>query len=87
MPDDVYSDGHNTSRAIELLRHLSQSDEPFFLAVGFHRPHLPFAVPNRYWALYDRSAIEVPSRQPAHRRRTLRAIGLGRAEELRGYPA
>src|SRR5690606_14662930 len=35
-------------------------DQPFFLAVGFARPHLPFSVPKKYWALYDESNLPLP---------------------------
>src|SRR5690606_14370456 len=33
---------------------------PFFLAVGFARPHLPFSVPKKYWDLYDADALPLP---------------------------
>ncbi len=58
VPDDFYPDGQRARRAIEELRRLG--DRPFFLALGFQRPHLPFNCPEKYWNLYDRYAIEVP---------------------------
>jgi arylsulfatase A-like enzyme len=36
---------------------------PFFLAVGFVRPHLPFNCPKKYWDLYDRDEIRLPTPQ------------------------
>jgi arylsulfatase A-like enzyme len=59
VPDAVYTDGQIADRAIEELGRLQQ--EPFFLAVGFVRPHLPFNCPKRYWDLYDADRIEVPA--------------------------
>lgn len=60
-PDEEYRDGETAARAIEYLRRFSQSeDEPFFLAVGFHKPHLPFLAPKKYWDMYDPYAIEMP---------------------------
>lgn len=37
-------------------------DRPFFMAVGFKNPHLPFVAPKKYWDLYDRNDIEIPER-------------------------
>ena len=39
---------------------MKKQEKPFFLAVGFIRPHLPFVVPQKYWDLYDHSKIEIP---------------------------
>ncbi|MGI9429985.1 MAG: sulfatase, partial [Bythopirellula sp.] len=35
--------------------------QPFFLAVGFHKPHLPFCAPQKYWDLYERAIIPLPA--------------------------
>lgn len=52
VADDAYADGRTAQRAVERLRDLkSHADKPFFLAVGFARPHLPFSVPQKYWDL------------------------------------
>ena len=60
VPDTAYPDGVVAQRAVETLRELSQQDQPFFLGVGFYKPHLPFNAPQRYWDLYDSTAIELP---------------------------
>lgn len=65
VDDEVPGDGVITSAAIDRMRELvSQKDEvPFFLAVGFMKPHLPFIAPKRYWDLYkpeDIPAISQP---------------------------
>ncbi len=59
--DDAYPDGRIANEALRRLRGLAESpDKPFFLAVGFLKPHLPFVAPQKYWDLYDREKIELP---------------------------
>lgn len=60
VPDNAYPDGVVAERAVETLAELSQRNQPFFLAVGFYKPHLPFNAPQKYWNLYDADAIELP---------------------------
>ncbi|WP_168433016.1 sulfatase [Pontiella sulfatireligans] len=59
VPDDAYGDGGVANRGVEQLEKLKKSGEPFFLALGFKKPHLPFVAPKKYWDLYDRSALEL----------------------------
>jgi iduronate 2-sulfatase len=59
VPDDGYSDGKLASLAIEKLSSLKANGKPFFLAVGFFKPHLPFNAPKRYWDLYDPKMFDV----------------------------
>jgi iduronate 2-sulfatase len=61
VPDHAYPDGPTAVKAVAELRRLKQLGRPFFLAVGFVRPHLPFNAPQRYWDLYDRSDIRRPA--------------------------
>ena len=58
VPDDAYGDGRVAAEAVRLLGEIR--DGPFFLAVGFRKPHLPFSAPRRYWELYDPEAIAAP---------------------------
>ena len=59
--DDAYADGRVASHAIDRLRVLVQNPkQPFFLAVGFARPHLPFCAPKKYWDLYDPTQLPMP---------------------------
>ena len=60
VPDEAYSDGKMVERAIADMRRLADKKQPFFLAVGFIRPHLPFLAPKRYWDLYDPADIRLP---------------------------
>jgi iduronate 2-sulfatase len=59
VPDNTYHDGRLTEMAIELMDSLSGNEKPFFLAVGFLKPHLPFIAPKKYWDLYDRNEFEL----------------------------
>jgi iduronate 2-sulfatase len=59
VPDNTYHDGRLTEMAIQSLDNLSKNNKPFFLAVGFLKPHLPFVAPKKYWDLYDRNEFEV----------------------------
>jgi len=59
VKDNAYFDGLVTQRAKVSLRRLSESEKPFFLAVGFVKPHLPFNAPKKYWDMYDRADIEL----------------------------
>ena len=56
--DSALRDGHIADAAISKMTELGKSPaEPFFLAVGFHKPHLPFIAPKKYFDLYDRDKI------------------------------
>ena len=62
VPDGAYVDGAIANRSIQLLDTMNTS-KPFFLAVGFKRPHLPFVAPRKYWQLYDESKIKLAAYQ------------------------
>lgn len=53
VPDNHLPDGLCADKAISELQRL-QGGQPFFLAVGFIKPHLPFVAPKKYWDLYRR---------------------------------
>ena len=59
VPDDTFQDGKVAELAVATLKQLSQKPEPFFLAVGFVKPHLPFVAPKKYWGLYDPAKIQL----------------------------
>lgn len=60
VADEVYVDGARAVAAVEKLAELASADEPFFFAVGFNKPHLPFVAPKRYWDLYERDSFRMP---------------------------
>ncbi len=55
--DTLYYDGAQTELAKRTITRLIKKDQPFFLGLGFFRPHLPFAVPKKYWNMYDLEKI------------------------------
>lgn len=59
VPDTAYQDGRIAELAVTTLRDISRKSEPFFLAVGFAKPHLPFVSPKKYWDLYDPDNIQL----------------------------
>lgn len=56
VPDEAYYDGRVAAEAVRVLSEVK--DQPFFLAVGFWKPHAPFRAPKKYWDLYQRGAFE-----------------------------
>jgi iduronate 2-sulfatase len=61
VDDEGYPDGLTANLAVKKLKELSGRGTPFFLGVGFFKPHLPFNAPNKYWDLYDESKIPLTS--------------------------
>ncbi|HIG27751.1 MAG TPA: iduronate sulfatase [Verrucomicrobiales bacterium] len=60
VPDDAYFDGRIGNFAIQALRERKTGGQPFFLAIGFWKPHSPFNAPKKYWDLYNRSQLSPP---------------------------
>jgi len=81
--DSLYYDGAQTELAKRTLTRLAKKDSPFYMALGYFRPHLPFAVPKKYWDLYDRDSIPlatnpfIPEQSPI--------MSMNSMYELRGY--
>lgn len=61
VPDNSYTDGLVCDEAIKALASLRRQSKPFFLAVGFRKPHLPFCAPKKYWDLYDCEKVPPPA--------------------------
>lgn len=70
--DTMYYDGSQNELAKKTLSRLAKTDQPFYMGLGFFRPHLPFAVPKKYWDLYDPEKIplaanpNVPENAPGY---------------------
>ncbi len=58
-PDETYTDGSNAKLAVDFINTYA-GEKPYFLAVGFAKPHLPFVAPKKYWDLYNRGSIKLP---------------------------
>lgn len=52
QPGQTLPDLESTDEAVRLLKSRANNDVPFFLAVGFHKPHIPFRIPQEYLSLY-----------------------------------
>ncbi len=63
LPDNAYEDGVTALIAKKSLISLNAEKEPYFLAVGFHKPHLPFVSPKKYWDMYNREDMPIASFQ------------------------
>ena len=81
VPDEAYYDGRVAAEAVRVLAEVK--DKPFFLAVGFWKPHAPFNAPKKYWDLYDRAKL--PALNPA-RPTGAPDIAFHDGRELRGVP-
>ncbi|MDF7823917.1 sulfatase [Pontiellaceae bacterium B12227] len=60
LPDEAYAEGNvMTAPALKVIREHGKSGKPFFLAVGYYKPHLPFVAPKKYWDLYSPGDFKV----------------------------
>ncbi len=82
VPDEAYFDGRIANLAVNALKRIKRRGNPFFLAVGFWKPHLPFNPPKKYWDLYDRDSIS-PADNP-NRPENVPELALHNGRELLG---
>lgn len=81
VPDDAYFDGRVAAEAVRTLDQIR--DQPFFLAVGFWKPHAPFNAPAKYWDLYQRERLPpLDPKRPAG----APELAFHDGRELRGLP-
>ena len=92
--DKDTGDGDVARKAARVIADKGKSRQPFFLAVGFRRPHAPYAAPDRYFDLYPQSKIRIPAVPPELSKLILPAARSGESyapelapDTLRGYYA
>jgi iduronate 2-sulfatase len=61
VPDNGLLDGQIADKAVSIMNQIK--DRPFFLAVGFHKPHMPWIAPKRYWDMYRDDDIHLAEYQ------------------------
>ena len=62
VSDEAYADGRVATETIKRLKAAAANpNQPFFIAAGFARPHLPFSAPEKYWNLFDPNALPMPT--------------------------
>lgn len=81
--DNGYPDGLTTKLAISKLHELKKKKQPFFLGVGFFKPHLPFNAPQKYWDLYDRN--QMPLAADSILPKNVNSASLHESGEFNGY--
>ncbi len=83
VPDNAYNDGVYALKAKDQIIALTKAGKPFFMAVGFHKPHLPFVAPKKYWDLYKREDMPLAPSQEHSKDGPL--IAYHKSGELRNY--
>ncbi len=68
-PDEETADGMVARRGAAMLERLAADPKPFFLALGFRRPHQPYAAPQKYFELYPPAKIGALDEPAEHLRR------------------
>jgi choline-sulfatase len=58
--DEEQTDGMVATESIKLLERYGREKNPFFLAVGFYKPHTPYVSPKKYFELYPKDKIRIP---------------------------
>lgn len=84
-PDNMYRDGAMARTAIKKIGQFAKESRPFFLAVGFVKPHLPFVAPRKYWDMYQRSEFHLAPFQTFPVGQPLQAVVIPNSGELRDY--
>jgi len=82
VQDTAYVDGKMTLDAIKFLARAKKENKPFFVAVGYKKPHAPYVAPKKYWDLYNDKPYQITDRE---RPQGAPALAFHDNEEIRGY--
>lgn len=85
VEDEAYADGRIARETIKRLTAAKESGQPFFIAAGFARPHLPFSVPKKYWDLYDPAKFTLAVINSAPKGAPEWAVKAGATGEISAY--
>lgn len=82
VPDEAYQDGKICNDAIQYMKEANSQGKPFFLGVGFKKPHAPYCAPKKYWDIYKDVKFEITDRE-----RPINSPDLAyhQLQEIRGY--
>ena len=84
VPDDYYQDGKIADEAIARLKAKKEiPNQPFLMMVGFHKPHLPFVAPKKYWDQFKPEQFSLPEFRTASEGAP--AYALGESGEIMQY--
>ena len=83
LTDDEQSDGQVALKTIADLRRMKEGGQPFFIAAGFFKPHLPFICPQKYWDLYPEGSLKLPTNY--HAPKDAPEESIHNSGELRAY--
>lgn len=83
LSDDEQSDGQVALKTIADLRRMKEGGQPFFIAAGFFKPHLPFICPKKYWDLYPEGTFKLPANY--HPPKDAPPVSVHNSGELRAY--
>jgi iduronate 2-sulfatase len=64
-PDEKTPDGIVARRAVQIMKEAEGRNQPYFLGIGFRRPHAPYAAPRKYFDLYPPESIKLPEKGPS----------------------
>jgi uncharacterized sulfatase len=82
-PDEDEPDGRTARRIVQLM--LQNQGRQWFLGAGFHKPHLPWVAPKKYFDLYDPAKIPLPD-TPADDLSDVPPIALTHVEAEKSMP-
>ena len=85
VEDEAYADGRIARETIKRLTAAKDGKQPFFIAAGFARPHLPFSVPKKYWDLYAPGNFTLAANKTAPKGAPEWAVKAGATGEISAY--